>query len=188
MGKIWIAVLAAALVAGCSVKVEHGSKGGSGIKLGGGKHEEKAHHGGYEAPAGAVQVGEEITVEAPVRLAAVTSSPEGYFEKTILVEATAANVCQSKGCWMTMTDGEGDPIWVRWSSGCGGKYAFPKDLAGKRVIVQGSIYEKEIDAKAAEHLAGESKGLEADEIAGKTLEMNASACVILPATSEAAAS
>jgi hypothetical protein len=133
-----------------------------------------------EIPAGASRIGETITVAEPVKLAALRENPTDYFEKTILVEAEASAVCQSKGCWLTMTDGEGDPIWVRWSSGCGGKYAFPKDLAGKHILVQGSFYEKEIDEAAAEHLAEESGKLDAADIAGKTYEMNATACVILP--------
>ena len=100
-------------------------------------------------------------------------------------EATAAAICQAKGCWMTIADGEGEPIWVRWSSGCGGKYAFPKDAAGRRMIVQGSFYEKEIDAAAAEHLAAENETLDKDAIVGKAFEMNATGCVVLPVEGEA---
>lgn len=185
MKKIAIVVVAAALVGGCSVKVEQGGGGEKGVKVGGAE-QKPAAPAAYRAPEGATLVGEEITVEKPVQLAVVKKSPADYFEQTILVEATAANVCQSKGCWMTMTDGEGEPIWVRWSSGCGGKYAFPKDASGKRVVIQGSIYEKEIDAAAAEHLAEESENMKAEEITGKTLEMNATAFVILPGEKEEA--
>ncbi|MGQ0721707.1 MAG: DUF4920 domain-containing protein, partial [Candidatus Eiseniibacteriota bacterium] len=126
------------------------------------------------APSGSTSAG------ASAKLAAVLAEPAKYFEKTIVVEATAAAVCQSKGCWMTITDGEAEPIWVRWSSGCGGQYAFPKDAAGRRVLVQGSFYEKEIAPADAAHLAAESKGLVAEDIAGKTYEMNATAFVLLP--------
>lgn len=132
-------------------------------------------------PEGTVLIGEPIQAGEPVKLAAVQADPTAYFEKTILVEATAAAICQARGCWMTITDGEGEPIWVRWSSGCGGKYAFPKDAAGRRMIVQGSFYEKEIDAAAAEHLAAENETIDKDAIVGKTFEMNATGCVVLPA-------
>jgi hypothetical protein len=132
-------------------------------------------------PPGASRIGEAITVTtAPVQLAAVRANPSAYFDKTLLVEGTAAAVCQAKGCWMTITDGQGEPIWVRWSSGCGGAYAFPKDAAGRRVILQGSFYAKEISPADAEHLAGESGGMAAAEIAGPTFEINATACVLLP--------
>jgi hypothetical protein len=137
-------------------------------------------------PAGTILIGEPIQAGEPVKLAAVQADPAAYFEKTILVEGTAAAICQAKGCWMTIADGEGEPIWVRWSSGCGGKYAFPKDAAGRRMIVQGSFYEKEIDAAAAEHLAAENETIDKDAIVGKTFEMNATGCVLLPVEAKGA--
>lgn len=131
-------------------------------------------------PEGAAKVGQELVAGDAVKLAAVLAEPTKFFEKTIVVEATATAVCQSKGCWMTITDGAGEPIWVRWSSGCGGQYAFPKDAAGRRVLVQGSFYEKEIAPVDAAHLAAESEGVVAEEIQGKTFELNATAFVLLP--------
>ena len=138
----------------------------------------------YQPPEGSVHVGEALEAKERVTLTQVRATPEKYFEQTIFVEATAVDVCQAKGCWMTVKDGEVEPIWVAWNTGCGGKYAFPKDVAGKRILVQGSFYEKEISEKDAEHLAEESQGLKADEIAGKTYEMNATAVIILPAAEE----
>ena len=72
---------------------------------------------------------------------------------------------------------------MRWATGCGGKYSFPKDASGRRILVQGSFYAKEIAPEDAEHIAGESPGMKMDvkDIAGKTFEMNATACVLLPA-------
>ena len=138
-------------------------------------------------PADATRIGDAITVAtAPVTLADVRANPSAYFEKTLLVEGTAAAVCQAKGCWMTITDGNGEPIWVRWSTGCGGDYAFPKDAAGRKVLLQGSFYPKEISPADAEHLAEESGTLKADEIAGQTFEINATACVVLPEAAAAA--
>lgn len=172
-----IALFAVALlVAGCSG--QPASEEAPAEKAGNG---EQAVAEAPQIPEGAVHVGQPLEGKEPVRLAQVKSHPEDYFEKTILVEAVAQDVCQSKGCWMTIADGEGDPIWVAWGTGCGGKYAFPKDVGGKRVLVQGSFYEKEISPKDAEHLAEESKGLKAEDIAGRTFEMNATACIILPA-------
>lgn len=157
--------------------------------------EEQAADAKQDAPAkpaqtfaeGSTLIGETITVAEPaLKLAAVRGKPEAYFEKTILVEATIAAVCQSKGCWMTVTDEGVEPIWVRWSTGCGGKYAFPKDAVGRRVVVQGSFYAKEVSPAEAEHLAAESKTLKAEEIAKKGFEMNATACVLLPEAPETA--
>lgn len=132
-------------------------------------------------PADALRIGDAITVAtAPVTLAQVRANPPDFFEKTLLIEGTAAAVCQAKGCWMTITDGQGEPIWVRWSTGCGGTYAFPKDCAGRHVVLQGSFYPKEISPADAEHIAAESGTMKAEDIAGKTFEINATACVVLP--------
>jgi len=163
------ALLAAGVLGGCSAREEPGAADAP-----------KA----AALPEGAEPLGEPITVtEAPVPLATVRANPEAYFEKTILVEATAQDICQKAGCWMTIVDGDGEPIWVRWSSGCGGQYAFPKDAQGRRLLVQGSFYAKEIAPEDAEHIAGESPGMKmaTEDIAGKTFEMNATACVLLPA-------
>lgn len=132
-------------------------------------------------PPGAAHVGEKLERRIPVALAKVRANPSDYMNQTLLVEATADDICQVKGCWMTITDGEADPIWVTWSTGCGGAYEFPKDAAGQKVLIQGSFYAKEISEEDAEHLAEEAGGdMEADEIAGETFEMNATACVLLP--------
>lgn len=139
-------------------------------------------------PPDAVRIGDAITVDtAPVTLAQVRANPSAYFEKTLLVEGTAAAVCQAKGCWMTITDGQGEPIWVRWSTGCGGNYAFPKDAAGRHVVLQGSFYPKEISPADAEHLAQESGTLKAEDIAGQTFEINATAFVLFPGEADPAA-
>jgi hypothetical protein len=47
------------------------------------------------------------------------------------------------------------------------------------MLVQGSLYAKTISEADAEHLAAESEGLEAAQIAGDTFEINATACVVL---------
>ena len=136
-------------------------------------------------PTGAVHLGEALEGKDRVTLATVRANPEKYFEQTLFVEATAVDVCQSKGCWMTVTDGDAEPIWVAWGTGCGGKYSFPKDVSGKRVLIQGSFCEKEISEKDAKHLAEESKGMDAEKIAGRTFEMNATAVVVLPVETKA---
>jgi len=55
-----------------------------------------------------------------------------------LVEGTAVEICQKKGCWMDIKDGE-DLITVRFKD-----YAFfmPKDGAGRNAKIQG-IFSKE---------------------------------------------
>jgi len=70
------------------------------------------------------------------------------------------------------------PIMVRWESGCGGKYTFPSDAIGQRVLIQGSFYGKSISEEDALHLESESGG---KPIPRESYEMNASAVLVLPA-------
>ncbi len=122
------------------------------------------------------RVGEEIVSQETILFATAHSNPSAYYDRTLLVEATATAVCQSKGCWIQIED-QGEQAMVRWETGCDGKYAFPKDLAGQRVLIQGSFYPKTISEEDAKHLEEEAgKGL---KIERETYELNASAILIL---------
>lgn len=55
----------------------------------------------------------------------------------VTVQGTVAEVCQSKGCWMSITNGEGDDMMVRFKD-----YGFfmPKDISGREVIMNGKAF------------------------------------------------
>ncbi len=126
-------------------------------------------------PAGE-RIGEEMVPGKIVRFAVVDANPSAFFERTLLVEATATAVCQTKGCWMQVED-EGRTAMVRWETGCGGQYSFPKDGAGRRILIQGSFYPKTISPEDAEHLQEEAgRPL---EIPLEGYEFNASAVLVL---------
>ena len=126
-------------------------------------------------PPGVV-VGEEIVPQEIVAFATVDADPTAYFERTLLVEATVTAVCENAGCWMQVED-EGRKAMVRWETGCGGKYAFPEDALGKRVVIQGSFYPKTISEEDAQHLEEEAGG---DlEIEREGYEFNASAVLLI---------
>jgi len=118
-------------------------------------------------PAGEI-VGGEIRTNEVLHLAVVDARPEAYANRTLLIEATVAAVCQKKGCWMQITD-QGARAMVRWESGCDGQYAFPKDLQGRRVLIQGSIYPKTISEPDARHL---------EEEAGREIRIDREGCEI----------
>jgi hypothetical protein len=122
-------------------------------------------------------VGEPIEPRGIVTLAVVDASPSEYFEQTLLVEAEVQAVCERKGCWMKVADGESNAM-VRWEAGCGGKYAFPADAVGKRILIQGSFYPKTISEEDAEHLQSEAP--EGVVIEREGYELNASA-ILIPA-------
>jgi hypothetical protein len=131
-------------------------------------------------PAGQA-IGEQIAAREPLPLESVLAKPDAHLEQTLLVDAKVVNVCRAKGCWMQVEPGAGaggagsSPIMVRWESGCGGKYAFPYDSIGRRVLIQGSFYPKEISEADAQHLESESGG---QAIPRRTYEMNASGVIV----------
>lgn len=100
-------------------------------------------------------IGREMEPRQAVRFSVVDASPKEYFDKTVLVEARIKTVCQTGGCWMLVEDA-GRTARVRWETGCGGEYTFPKDGAGKRVLIQGTFYPKTTTAEEREHLEEEA--------------------------------
>ena len=130
--------------------------------------------------AGALPPGQDIGVPLQTRpilhFEVVGAAPEKFLEQTLLVEARVEAVCQQMGCWMQVRDGQ-HAARVRWESGCGGEYAFPKDAAGKRILIQGSFHRKTTTPEEAEHLQQESGS---DVVKpGEGYEFNASAVRVL---------
>jgi len=121
-------------------------------------------------------IGEAIENHEIQRFSVIDATPAQFFDRTLLVEAEVVEVCVKKGCWMQISD-EGKTAMVRWETGCGGQYAFPLDAVGKRVLIQGSFYPKELSAADREHLIEEAGGKL--EIREDPYEFNASAVLIL---------
>ncbi len=80
---------------------------------------------------------------------------------TILVEGTIQEVCQTKGCWMTLRDDSGDEVLVRFRD-----YAFfvPRNAMGRQALVTGRADYQTLSVEALRHLA-EDAGKSAAEIA-----------------------
>ncbi len=80
------------------------------------------------------------------------------------IKAKVNNVCQAKGCWMTLDLGEDKEVMVKFKD-----YGFfvPKDIAGKEVVINGKAYVKEVSVDEQRHYA-EDAGKSAEEIAAIT--------------------
>ncbi|HMQ48997.1 MAG TPA: DUF4920 domain-containing protein [Saprospiraceae bacterium] len=82
------------------------------------------------------------------------------------VVGQVTEVCQVKGCWMNIlnANGEGEPMMVRFKD-----YGFfmPKDIAGKKVIIEGYAFREVTPVDELRHYA-EDAGKSADEIAAIT--------------------
>lgn len=80
-------------------------------------------------------------------------------EKPFKIKGTVQEVCQSKGCWMTLKNDQNESIRVTFKD-----YGFfvPKDLAGREVIIEGNATLKELEEDMAKHYADDA-GKEYDE-------------------------
>ncbi len=74
------------------------------------------------------------------------------------IKGTINEVCQAKGCWMTIDLENNQQIMVKFKD-----YGFfvPKNIAGREVIINGNAYVKEVPVNELRHYA---------EDAGKTPE------------------
>ncbi|WP_420315749.1 DUF4920 domain-containing protein [Ekhidna sp.] len=79
-------------------------------------------------------------------------------EQVFKVRGVVEEVCQKKGCWMTLKNEEGANIRITFKD-----YGFfvPKDINGQEVIVEGVAKKEIIDEDVAKHYA-EDGGKEYD--------------------------
>ncbi|MFQ6609670.1 MAG: DUF4920 domain-containing protein [Fidelibacterota bacterium] len=82
--------------------------------------------------------GDAITMTKVTSLSDIFSQKDENVGQEFLIEGTAVEICQKKGCWMDIKDGD-DMITVRFKD-----YAFfmPKDGAGREAKIQG-VFSKE---------------------------------------------
>jgi hypothetical protein len=75
--------------------------------------------------------------------------------------AKVKEVCQAKGCWMTLNLEDGNEVLVKFKD-----YGFfmPKDIAGKEVIINGKAFVEEVSVDEQKHYA-EDAGQTKEEIA-----------------------
>jgi hypothetical protein len=76
----------------------------------------------------------------------------------------ATEVCQAKGCWMTLATADGKPMRVRFKD-----YAFfvPKDISGKTVVINGWAHRETVPVEDLRHYATDA-GKSEREIAAIT--------------------
>ncbi len=79
--------------------------------------------------------------------------------------AQVIDVCQAKGCWMKLRLSNGREVMVRFKD-----YAFfvPKNIAGKKVVVNGLAYVEDMGIEDQKHFARD-EGRSAEEIDQITL-------------------
>ncbi len=105
--------------------------------------------------------GKTITEDGAVMLASIESEVIPGEEYVAKVEGEIVEVCQKKGCWMTVKKDDGSVVRVTFKD-----YGFfvPKDAAGKWVIMEGIAFFDTLSVATLQHYA-EDAGKPAEEVA-----------------------
>lgn len=101
---------------------------------------------------------------APAKsLAEVMKQPETFKTTPVLVEADVKQICEKKGCWMSIENGN-TKLRVVFKD-----YSFfvPKRLIGQKVKIEGVVEAKELSVKEQQHMLKDA-GADAKEIAAVT--------------------
>jgi hypothetical protein len=97
--------------------------------------------------------GEPVPAEvAPVAIGKALEDPAALGEGPRVFSGRIGQVCQTKGCWMTLTEGD---AMVRVMTRH--RYFLPKDAKGD-AVVYGTLSRKELDAEQTAHMAKDSGG------------------------------
>lgn len=108
-----------------------------------------------------------LTLDRVTPLAEVFSQPERFADEPILVSGRITDVCQKKGCWTLLRDGDAE-VRVRFKD-----YGFflPKDCRGQQAFVEGRVQVKELSAREARHYDSESQNADMAKTAGARREV-----------------
>lgn len=108
--------------------------------------------------------GTAITGEDAQPLSALTTLLGTQDSAQVKLVGTANEVCQAKGCWMTMKLPDGRDMRVKFKD-----YAFfvPKDISGKTIVINGWAHRETVPVADLQHYAQDA-GKSAAEIAAIT--------------------
>jgi hypothetical protein len=88
----------------------------------------------------------------PAKLADVLARPEAG--RAVRLEGTIEKVCQNKGCWITLRQGE-QSVHVTFE---GYSFFLPRDSAARPAVLEGKVVVETPKAEHVEHLKSEGAG------------------------------
>jgi len=94
--------------------------------------------------------GEPITRKGAISVKKLPEKTKVAETTEIKVKGVITEVCQAKGCWMTLDLGNDEQLRVKFKD-----YGFfvPKDAAGKTAIIQGVATKEVVSVEELKHLA-----------------------------------
>lgn len=93
-----------------------------------------------------LKLGQPLTAKEPIALATLLAHPGDYAGKTVQVKGKIVEVCQMMGCWLDLTNEDGQKIRVQVEDGV---IEFPKDAPGKIVVAEGKFSKLELTHEQA---------------------------------------
>jgi len=87
----------------------------------------------------------------------VLADPAAFEGKTIRLAGKVHEVCQHKGCWVTLTDDGEKTVRVQFACPAEGRFV-PADATGRRAVVEGKLEMIEISEETARHHKEEAGG------------------------------
>lgn len=96
--------------------------------------------------------GKSMTADGAVDVAEIPELMTGKDSLQVKVTGSVVDVCQMRGCWMTLRIDDETTVRVRFKD-----YAFfvPKDISGKTAVVQGVATRRTVPVDELRHLAGD---------------------------------
>jgi len=81
--------------------------------------------------------GKPLTGTDTIKISALMTTPDQFVGKTVRVEGLITNVCEKRGCWMTLaSDKEFEDLRIKVDDGV---IVFPMEAKGKRAVAEGEF-------------------------------------------------
>lgn len=93
-----------------------------------------------------LKLGKPFTSKETISLATLMAHADDYQDKTVQVKGKITEVCQAMGCWLDLTNEEGQKVRIKVNDG---EIEFPKDSAGKSAIAEGKFTKTELTREQA---------------------------------------
>jgi hypothetical protein len=113
-------------------------------------------------PAGR-DFGATLTLTKLSQLEDVIAYPEKYADRDVLVRGRISDVCQKRGCWVVLSEGDSH-VRIRFKD-----YGFfvPKDCSGSQAYVEGRVQVETLSEEQARHYENESRDGDPSEVHGE---------------------
>lgn len=115
------------------------------------KDEEWSHYGAMDPEGTESAVEKQAVTVAALRRAAARGRP---IYGDVVLTGVIRGVCQTKGCWMTMTDAAAEPVFVKFRD-----YAFfvPRNAVGRKAVIRGTPIVNTVSVAMLRHYAEDAR-------------------------------